>query len=69
MGVAGLTMFLIALGVHFRVNVLLVLALFFVANGWVATSRLHTNSHTGVELIGGLFIGVLPQIILINFWL
>jgi hypothetical protein len=69
MGVAGLTMFLIALGIHFKVNVLLAVSLFFIANGWVATSRLHTNSHTYVELIGGLFIGVLPQIIMINFWL
>lgn len=69
MGVAGLTMFLIALGIHFKVNVLLAVSLFFIANGWVATSRLHTNSHNSIELIGGFFIGVLPQLIMINFWL
>jgi hypothetical protein len=69
LGVAGLTMFLIALGIHFKVNVLLAVSLFFIANGWVATSRLHTNSHSEVELIVGWFIGVLPQIIMINFWL
>ena len=69
MGVAGLTMFLIALGIHFKVNVLLAISLFFIANGWVATSRLHTKSHTPIELIGGFFIGVLPQLVMINFWL
>ena len=69
MGVAGLTMFLIALGIHFKVNVLLAVSLFFIANGWVGSSRLHTNSHNDVELIGGFFIGVIPQIIMINFWL
>ena len=30
MGVAGLTMFLIALGIHFKVNVLLAVSLFFI---------------------------------------
>ena len=69
MGVAGLTMFLIALGIHFKVNVLFAVSLFFIANGWVGSSRLHTKSHTTVELIGGFFIGVLPQILMINFWL
>lgn len=69
MGIAGVTMFLIALGVHFKVNVLLAIGMFFIANGWVASSRLHTNSHTSPELIAGLFIGVLPQIIMLNFWL
>ena len=69
MGVSGVTMFLIALGIHFKVNVLLSVSFLFIANGWVATSRLHTKSHTGVELVGGFVIGVLPQLILINFWL
>ncbi len=69
MGIAGVTMFLIALGIHFKVNVLLSVGLFFIANGWVATSRLHTNSHTNVELVGGLVIGFLPQLIMVNFWL
>ncbi|RMA66280.1 hypothetical protein [Ulvibacter antarcticus] len=69
MGVAGLTMFLIALGVHFKINILGTIALFFIANGWVASSRLHTNSHNYPELIAGFFVGVIPQLILLNFWL
>jgi hypothetical protein len=69
MGVAGITMFLIALGIHFKVNVLFSVSLLFIANGWVASSRLHTSSHTTTELIGGFFVGILPQIIMINFWL
>ncbi|MBT8262143.1 MAG: hypothetical protein KJO05_04925 [Bacteroidia bacterium] len=69
MGIAGVTMFLIALSVHFKVNLLIWIIIMFIANGWVASSRLHTNSHTPVELVLGLFIGVIPQLILLNFWL
>jgi membrane-associated HD superfamily phosphohydrolase len=69
MGVAGVTMFLIALGVHFKVNVLIPIGLLFIANGWVASSRLHTQSHDYPELIAGFFIGIIPQIIMLNFWL
>jgi membrane-associated HD superfamily phosphohydrolase len=69
MGIAGLTMFIIALGVHFKVNLLLTIGLLFIANGWVASSRLHTRSHNYVELVLGLFTGLMPQLILLNFWL
>lgn len=69
MGIAGVTMFLIALGIHFKVNILLGLSFFFIANGWVASSRLHTESHNYTELIIGFFIGLLPQLIMLNFWL
>ena len=69
MGIAGVTMFLIALSAHFKVNLLLWIIALFVANGWVASSRLHTESHINSELIIGMFIGLLPQLILLNFWL
>lgn len=69
MGIAGVTMFLIAISVYFQVNILLWLALFFFGNGWVATSRLHTNSHTYPELIAGFFLGLVPQLMMLNFWL
>ena len=69
MGVAGVTMFLIALSVHFSMNYLLEIGLMFLINGWVATSRLETNSHTIPELITGFFVGVIPQIVMLNYWL
>lgn len=69
MGIAGITMFIIALSVHFKVNLLIGIAIFFICNGWVASSRLHTKSHTVPELITGFFIGVIPQLIMLNFWL
>ncbi|MCT8339588.1 hypothetical protein MG296_05950 [Flavobacteriaceae bacterium TK19130] len=69
MGVAGVTMFLIVLSIHFKVNTLAWISIFFFFNGWVASSRLHTKSHSNIELVLGFFIGLLPQLILVNFWL
>ncbi|QNJ97746.1 hypothetical protein [Constantimarinum furrinae] len=69
MGIAGVTMFLMALSIHFKINLLLWIVLLFIANGWVASSRLHTESHNYPEIITGFFVGVVPQFILLNFWL
>lgn len=69
MGISGLTFFVIALSVHFKINMLFWIATLIFANGWVASSRLHTNSHTKVELILGFFLGVIPQLLMLNFWL
>jgi len=69
MGIAGVTMFIIALSVHFKVNMLVWIGFVALANGWVASSRLHTNSHTYPELILGFFVGLIPQFLLLNFWL
>jgi hypothetical protein len=68
-GIAGVTMFLIALSIHFKVNALVTIGLLLFANGWVASSRLHTKSHNNLELIFGFFVGLFPQLILVNYWL
>ena len=69
MAVAGVLLFIIGLSAHFKVNLLLWIALLLFGNGWVASSRLHTHSHTVIELIVGFFIGAFPQFILYNYWL
>ena len=69
MGIAGATMFLLGLSVHFKVNMLLWIAIFLFGNGWVASSRLHTKSHDQRELIFGFFVGLIPQVIVFNLWL
>jgi len=69
MGIAGVTMFIIALSVHFSINYLLEIAFLFIINGWVASSRLQTKSHNIPELVAGFFIGFLPQLMLLNYWL
>lgn len=68
-GIAGVTMFLIALSIHFKINTLVLIGMLFLINGWVASSRLHTKAHTPVELVFGFLIGLVPQLILVNYWL
>lgn len=68
-GISGVTMFLIALSIHFKINALVLISLLLFANGWIASSRLHTKSHSTLELIFGFFVGLIPQLILVNYWL
>lgn len=68
-GIAGVTMFLIALSIHFKVNLLLWIIFFVFANGWVASSRLQSGAHTLPELTIGFFVGLVPQLILLSYWL
>jgi hypothetical protein len=68
-GVAGILMFLVGLSSHFKINLLITISFFLFVNGWVASSRLNSNSHTYPELIIGIFLGMIPQLILFNLWL
>ncbi len=67
--VSGLFMFFIALSIHFSVNINGLLALMSIVIGAIATSRLHLNAHTYKELILGFIVGVISQLMLINYWL
>ncbi|WP_308993127.1 hypothetical protein QLS71_008635 [Mariniflexile litorale] len=66
---SGLFMFFIVLSIHFSININEILALMSIITGAVATSRLHLKAHDYKELIMGFFIGVMPQLILVNYWL
>ena len=68
-GVGGVFMFFIGLSIHFSVNINGTLALISIITGAVATSRLHLKAHTTIELIIGCFIGLSPQLIMLNYWL
>ena len=65
----GVLMFFIALSIHFSKNLSGSIALMCLIVGAIASSRLHLNAHTKQELLFGLLIGVIPQFILINYWL
>lgn len=69
MAVAGVFMFFLALSIHFSININGSLALMALLIGAVATSRLHVKAHTFPELIIGVFLGFIPQLILVNYWL
>lgn len=66
---AGVWTFFIALSIHFSINIIGTLGLFSLILGAIATSRLHLNAHTNAELLMGFFIGSIPQLIALNYWL
>ena len=67
--IAGVLMFAIALSIHFSININGSLAILTILAGAVATSRLHLKAHTYRELVIGFFIGFIPQLLMINYWL
>jgi len=67
--ISGILMFFIALSIHFSININGTLALLAIIIGAVATSRLHLKAHNYKELIVGFFIGFVPQLITLSYWL
>lgn len=68
-GLSGILMFVIALSIFFRVNLIYTIAFLIAALGLTATSRLQLKAHNWIELIFGVFVGFLPQIIVLRLWL
>lgn len=67
--VSGLFMFFIAISIHFSINANTVLAILSLVTGAVGTSRLYLKAHKPNELVVGLFIGFMPQLIMLNYWM
>jgi hypothetical protein len=65
----GIFLFLIALSIHYSININEYIALISIIIGAIATSRLHMKAHTNIELVIGFFIGLIPQLIMLNYWL
>ena len=68
-GSAGFFMFAVALSIHFKININGTIALMCVIMGAIATSRLHLKAHTNAELLIGSVVGLMPQVVLLNYWL
>ena len=66
---SGFFMFALAIGIHYQININGTIALMMLILGAVATSRLHLKAHTNQELIIGLFTGLFPQLVFLNYWL
>lgn len=68
-GVSGLLMYLINLSIHFEINLIIAISIFILLTGAVLTARLYLKAHTRIELIIGVFIGLLSQLLTVRFWL
>lgn len=69
MGISALTLFAFGLTIHYQTqNVALIMTLILM-NGFVASSRLVMKAHSSKELIIGILLGTIPQILLLFLWL
>lgn len=66
---SGFFMFAVALAIHFKININGTIALMCIILGAIATSRLHMKAHNVLELVVGFFVGLLPQLVLLNYWM
>jgi hypothetical protein len=66
---SSLTVFIIGLSLHFRMQNTVLIALLILLNGFVASSRLEMKAHTNTELLLGFVLGALPQLLLLVLWL
>lgn len=68
-GISSLTVFIIGLSIENQTNTVNIVAFFVIMIGVVASSRLVMKAHSNIELLIGFFCGVLPQSVLLYFWL
>jgi len=69
MGMGSFIMFLICLSIHFEINITIALSVFTLSTGLVATSRLYLKAHSKPEILIGFFIGLIAQLLTVQFWL
>ena len=67
--ISALTLFIIGLSIHNQTRNINLIAFFILINGVVASSRLEMKAHTNKELGIGFLLGIVPQLLLLCFWL
>ena len=69
MGLSALTFFVFGLSLHHNTQNIALIVFLVLMNGVVASSRLIMKAHTPKELILGVLLGSIPQILLLFVWL
>ncbi|HEU0125968.1 MAG TPA: hypothetical protein VFQ56_06665 [Flavobacterium sp.] len=67
--ICGFAIFVIGLNIHLQMHNPYWPALLILLSGIVASSRLEMNAHTSREILIGLFIGIMPQLLFLYLWL
>jgi hypothetical protein len=66
---SALALFVIGLSLHTQTRNINIIAFLVLMNGFVASSRLEMKAHTPKELVIGFLLGIIPQLLLLRFWL
>lgn len=67
-GITALMMF-ISICMYFQIYFVYTICFLIIATGLTASSRLYYKAHTNWELILGVIIGIIPQILVWKLWL
>ena len=67
--ISAFTVFVIGLSVHNQTRNINLIAFLVLMNGFVTSSRLEMKAHTPKELVIGFLLGIIPQLLLLCFWL
>ena len=67
--ISAFTVFVIGLSVHSQTRNINLIAFLVLMNGFVVFSRLEMKAHTPKELVIGFLLGIIPQLLLLRFWL
>lgn len=68
LGLSGFLAFLIGLSLHFNLNLIYSISFLLLVTGLTASSRLHFKAHNYTELSSGFLIGILPQVVVLTYW-
>jgi len=69
LAISTLTIFIIGLSIHNQTRNINGIAFLVLMNGFVSSSRLEMKAHTPKEVLIGFLLGIIPQIVLLGFWL
>ena len=69
LAISALTVFVFGLNIHLHVGSMFLVPFLLLMNGFVASSRLVMQAHTPNELIIGVLLGSIPQIVFLFLWL
>lgn len=69
LAISALTVFVFGLNIHLQTGNIYITPILLLMNGFVASSRLVMQAHTPKELIIGLLLGSIPQLLFLYLWL
>jgi len=69
LAISALTVFVFGLNIHLQMGSIYLVPFLLLMNGFVASSRLVMQAHTPNELIIGVLLGSIPQILFLFLWL
>lgn len=67
--ISALTVFVFGLNIHLQMGNIYLIPFLLLMNGFIASSRLVMQAHTPNELIIGLLLGSIPQLLFLFLWL